>query len=146
MDGSLQTLTAGMSDEKKAVFQRVWRRVMGSPEEDALPPETADASSGEEPDLPRPAEAALLPAAAPGRRGGDYPAGETGVLGESCLEFTGLLQGMIRRKLAGWRSLQALARRAGGGPGRVLSALAAGERRQAKELCAVCFLISGVRY
>ncbi len=86
-----------------------------------------------------------LPASPPALPAGDYP-GEPGVLGEGCLEYVGLLQSLIRGALKGWRSYQALARRAGGGPGRVLAALGAEEKRRAKELSAACFLISGVRF
>ena len=47
MDGSLEALTREMSGERKAVFERVWQRVMGAlpaeevPGEETAPAETA---------------------------------------------------------------------------------------------------------
>ena len=137
MDGSLETLTREMSGERKAVFERVWRRVMGTLPAEEVPGEEAVPAEGAEKDLPAlpcPAEAAES----------DFPR-EPGVLGESCREYVGLLQGLLRGALEDWRSYQALSRRAGGGPGRALSSIAQEERRRAKELNAVCFLISGAR-
>ena len=137
MDGSLEALTREMSGERKAVFERVWQRVMGTlPAEDdlgeaAVPPE---AGQQELPALPCPAETAES----------DFPH-DLGVLGESCLEYVPLLQGLIRGAMEDWRTYQALAKRAGGGPGRVLGAIAREERKRAGELNAVCFLISGAR-
>ena len=148
VEESLMSLTEGMPEERKAVFERVWRRVMHSCAEEACPlpdlPETQSAP-GSDPatqdgEVPVPA----LPADSPHS---DFPAGDAvGVLGENCLEFAGLLQGMIRRRLSDWRFCQALARRAGGTAGRELAALAMEEKRQAKELSAACFLITGGRY
>lgn len=129
MDGTLEAVTRDMTGERKEVFRRVWQRVMhGGPAEDG------------------PAEERLLPALSPPAEGpgGDYP-GPPGVLGEDCLEFAGLLQGLLRRALEDGRSYQALARRAGGSAGRELAALGAQARQGARELGAVCFLISGAR-
>ena len=137
MDGSLEALTREMSGERKAVFERVWQRVMGTlPTEDTPGEEAAptDAAEKELPALPCPAEGAES----------DFPR-DLGVLGESCLEYVPLLRGLLRGALEDWRSYQALAKRAGGGPGRVLSSIAQEEKRRAKELNAVCFLISGAR-
>ena len=137
MDGSLEALTREMSGERKAVFERVWRRVMGTlPAEDAPAEESAPPEAAEQdlPALPCPAEEAAS----------DFPR-DLGVLGENCLEYVPLLQGLLRGALEDWRSYQALAKRAGGGPGRALSSIAQEEKRRAKELNAVCFLISGAR-
>ena len=137
MDGSLEALTREMSGERKAVFERVWQRVMGAlPAEDVPGEETAPAeTAGKElPALTCPAETAES----------DFPH-DLGVLGESCLEYVPLLQGLLRGALEDWRTYQALGKRAGGGPGRVLSSIAQEEKRRAKELNAVCFLISGAR-
>ena len=137
MDGSLEALTREMSGERKAVFERVWRRVMGTlPAEDAPAEESAPPEAAEQdlPALPCPAEEAAS----------DFPR-DLGVLGENCLEYVPLLQGLLRGALEDWRIYQALAKRAGGGPGRALSSIAQEEKRRAKELNAVCFLISGAR-
>ena len=142
------SLTEGMPEERKEVFARVWRRVMHSCAEESGPlsgPTDMQTSPVDTPVREEPApQVPAIPADSPR---GDFPAGgDVGVLGENCLEFTGLLQGMIRRRLADWRSCQALARRAGGNSGRVLAALATEEQRQARELSAACFLITGARY
>lgn len=137
MDGSLEALTKEMSGERKAVFERVWRRVMGTlPQEDAPGEESAppEATETDLPALPCPAEGAES----------DFPR-DLGVLGESCLEYVPLLQGLLRGALEDWRTYQALSKRAGGVPGRALSSIAQEEKRRAKELNAVSFLISGAR-
>ena len=137
MDGSLEALTREMSGERKAVFERVWQRVMGTRSPEDAPGEAEAPSEAGEQDLPVltcPAEAA----------GSDYPR-DLGVLGENCLEYVPLLQGLIRGALEDWRTYLALSKRAGGGPGRVLGAIAREERQRARELNAVCFLISGAR-
>ena len=67
MDGSLEALTREMSGERKAVFERVWHRVMGTlpaedaPGEEAAPPEAPETdlpalpcpAGGAESDFPR---------------------------------------------------------------------------------------------
>ena len=158
MDESLTALTGDMTGARREVFERVWRRVMHSgaaediplPEEGPLPeggPLPERDSLPEKNPLPKPAEAGALalPTPPPDLPRGDFPK-EPGVLGEGCREYVGLLQGLIRGALEDWRSYQVLARRAGGGPGRVLAALGAEQKRRARELCAACFLISGVRF
>ena len=159
MDRSLEAVTKGMSGERKEVFERVWRRVMhsGAAEDIPLPedgplPEGAPLAEGRPLSKAAPPASAgggagilALPASPPDLPRGDFP-GEPGVLGAGCREYMGLLQSLIRQALKGWRSYQALARRTGGGPGRVLAALGAEEKRRAKELCAACFLISGARF
>ena len=148
MEESLLSLTEGMPEDRKAVFARVWRRVMNSCAEESAPlsdPPAAQNAAASDPDQEE--EAVRVPALPADCPCSDFPSGDgAGVLGENCLEFAGLLQEMIRRRLADWRSLQALARRAGGNPGRILAALAAEEKRQARELSAACFLITGARY
>ena len=141
MEGSLEAVTRGMAQDRKAVFERVWQRVMHSgaaedvPLEESLPAVTDPGGEA----------APALPAPPPEPPGGDFPR-ETGVLGENCRDYAGLLQSLIREALTGARRYQALARRAGGTPGRVLTALGGEETRRAKELSAACFLITGVRY
>ena len=67
-------------------------------------------------------------------------------LGAASAIYGGQLQQFVDRALADWRSYQALSRRAQGNSGRILSAIAADQRRHAKRLSTAYFLISGVRY
>lgn len=156
MEGRMSETLPEQEAEKKEIFARVWKRVMADstaacpitwedPADDgtAPVPAQAPASAGQ------PEEAPCLPAPAPHPKGhsphSDFPhAG--GVLGEGCLECAPLLQELIRRELADLREYQALARRAGGSPGRVLAGMAGEKKRRAKRLSAAYFLISGVRY
>lgn len=136
-------------EARQAVFQRVWKRVMeGRSDPEASPILWEDPA----PQDPGPREEAqgLQPlagqsAGVPGP-GSDLPAGPAVVLGENCLECVPLLQEMIRRELADWRTYQGLARRVNGPQGRVLQALANEEKGHAKRLSAAYFLIAGVRY
>jgi len=57
----------------------------------------------------------------------------------------GLLE-QLRAHTTGWRATQSLARKAGGSMARVLSGMAADERRHAKRLSTAYFLITGERY
>ena len=141
--------------EQKAIFERVWKRVMADREEEsplvweepARPEEeTGLAPLGAGDPAPEEAEGTTAPATPrPMGPHGDFPR-ETGVLGESCLDCGPLLQELVRRELTDCREYQALARRAGGSPGRVLAGLAGEKKRRAKRLSAAYFLISGVRY
>lgn len=72
---------------------------------------------------------AQQPAAAP------VPAGQT----------DGLLE-QLRRQAMGWRATQALARRAAGSAARVLSGIAADERRQLARLAAAWYIMTGQRW
>lgn len=181
MENTLEFVTNDMPEDRKAVFERVWRRVMNSgateevPVEEPVPGTTAEAAARPMPGTAPEAAAAPVPGTAPeaamapmpgtaaevetaqetetvmvpavpqDHPQGDFPTA-VGVLGPECLDCAGLLQGLIRRKLTDWRTYQALARRVAGQPGRVFAGLANDARRQAKELCAAYFLISGVRY
>lgn len=149
MDETRQVQDRPQEASQQAVFQRVWKRVMeGRPagEESPLlweaPERQAPSPCGCAPALQPPAEP-------PEWKGGpveDFPAGPAVVLGENCLDCVPLLQQMIRRELADWRTYQALARRVGGPQGRVLQTLANEEKGHAKRLSAAYFLIAGVRY
>lgn len=126
-------------------FERVWRRVMPEPRPDCpivLPAEPAASPAVREAPPALPAVAASDP---PGRP----VAGEehnVPCLGAASAIYGGQLQQFVDRALADWRSYQALARRAQGNSGRILSAIAADQRRHAKRLSTAYFLISGVRY
>ena len=129
----------------REVFERVWRRVMPEPRPDCpivLPTEPAASPAVRE---APPALSAVAASAPP-----DRPvAGEehnVPCLGAASAIYGGQLQQFVDRALADWRSYQALARRAQGNSGRILSAIAADQRRHAKRLSTAYFLISGVRY
>lgn len=126
-------------------FERVWRRVMPEPRPDCpivLPAEPAVSPAVREAPPALPAVAASAPP--------DRPvAGEehnVPCLGAASAIYGGQLQQFVDRALADWRSYQALSRRAQGNSGRILSAIAADQRRHAKRLSTAYFLISGVRY
>lgn len=141
-------------EDQKAVFARVWKRVMedraeASPVawEDPQGQPPAEGTQGEEAQgTEETGEAPVLPARAARGPRGDFPQEEGGVLGPSCLDCAPLLQELLRRELADCREYQILARRAGGSPARVLAGLAGEKKRRAKRLSAAYFLISGVRY
>lgn len=126
-------------------FERVWRRVMPKPRPDCpivLSAEPAASPAVREAPPALPAVAASAPP--------DRPvAGEehnVPCLGAASAIYGGQLQQFVDRTLADWRSYQALSRRAQGNSGRILSAIAADQRRHAKRLSTAYFLISGVRY
>ena len=126
-------------------FERVWRRVMPESRPDCpivLPAEPAASPAVREAPPALPAVAASAPP--------DRPvAGEehnVPCLGAASAIYGGQLQQFVDRTLADWRSYQALSRRAQGNSGRILSAIAADQRRHAKRLSTAYFLISGVRY
>ena len=126
-------------------FERVWRRVMPEPRPDCpivLPAEPPASPAVREAPPALPAVAASAPP--------DRPvAGEehnVPCLGAASAIYGGQLQQFVDRALADWRSYQALSRRAQGNSGRILSAIAADQRRHAKRLSTAYFLISGVRY
>lgn len=116
----------------REVFARVWKRVMPDRREDC-PFEVVEAAQQSLP-------AVVVP---------DPPAAEeegTVCLGSASAVHGPQLQQYIDQELAAHRCCQALARRVPGGGGRMLSNLAAEQRRQAKRLSTAYFLISGVRY
>lgn len=130
----------GVDGLDQAVFERVWRRVM--PEERADCPVRPGAE--EETRIPLPA----LPEGPAAREECPElsPAQDVPCLGAASAVHGPQLQQMIDRELADYKTYQQLARRTGGPASRVLSAMAAEERRHAKRLSAAYFLISGVRY
>lgn len=131
-------------EDRDAVFQRVWKRVMEGREETSpvtLTQEETEAHGslqGEE------GEVEVLPAPKP-QRESDYPAGAV-FLGEGSLDLAPLLQEFIRHELGDLRAYQTLARRTGGPQARVFQQLANQEKDHAKRLSAAYFLIAGVRY
>ncbi len=133
--------------DKKEIFARVWKRVMAE-NADSCPitweenQEQTDLDGEDDKQMLLPAQKT---AQKQHRPHGDFPQ-TSGVLGESCLECGPLLQELICRELTDCREYQALARRAGGTPGRVLAGLAGEKKRRAKKLSAAYFLISGIRY
>ncbi len=154
MDESTGTLPKELAEERNAVFERVWKRVMeGRTDTEGSPivwGEAHTAGEGEACDTLQEEAAALLPLGSQQTQGershSDFPQGQVGFLGENCLDCVPLLQEMIRRELADWREYQTLARRVGGHQAKAFQALANEEKRHAKRLSAAYFLISGVRY
>ena len=135
----------------REVFERVWRRVMpedrpdcpfvldqAAPEQETAPPEAPR-------EVPRtaPEECTPVPALAQ-----SVPPQENDVpcLGMSSAVYGALLQQFIDHELADFRTYQQLSRRAPGTGGKVLASMASDERRHAKRLSTVYFLITGVRY
>ena len=116
----------------REVFERVWKRVMPNERGDC-PFEVVEAAQQSLP-------AVVVP---------DPPAAEEEgavCLGSASAVHGPQLQQYIDQELAAHRCCQMLARRVPGGGGRMLSNLAAEQRRQAKRLSTAYFLISGVRY
>lgn len=138
------------AEDKKAVFARVWKRVMNEQTE-ACPitwedPEGSQTQAGQNQESPPRTAALPAPHAARGPHS-DFPQQDAaGVLGPSCLDCAPLLQEFIRRELTDCREYQTLSRRAAGTPARVLAGLAGEKKRRAKRLSAAYFLISGVKY
>ena len=117
----------------REVFERVWRRVMPEAREDC-PFEALEAAEQ------RPLPAVVVQ---------DAPVEEEEAvtcLGPASAACGPQLRQYIDQELAAHRCSQALARRVPGAGGRMLSALAAEQRRRAKRLSTAYFLISGVRY
>ncbi|MFR1233292.1 MAG: rubrerythrin [Evtepia gabavorous] len=161
MEGAMPNTPLDREEDKKEIFARVWKRVMGD-HTDACPitwEETGETRPRPQPSSSRPWSPRRRPRrrrrrcsrppcsprrpAAPQRLS---PGRCPGVLGPQCLDCAPLLQELIRRELADCREYQTLSRRAGGGPARVLAGLAGEKKRRAKRLSAAYFLISGVRY
>lgn len=131
-----------LRSDDRAVFERVWRRVM--PEGGGDIPILVEAG-----DAPLPclcAEEEEPPHAPPrpqqmGHRESDFP-------GERAVSCAGTrLPRQIHAALESARLYQALARRsAGSGSGRALSGLSAGQYRAARRLAAAYFLITGIAF
>lgn len=158
MEEVIQQHAPLQAEDQKAVFDRVWRRVMGENADQSPvawePPQSPEAQEPQPQDRP-PRQETALPAPQPSapRHGSgshphsDFPRPEgLGVLGENCLDCVPALQELIRRELIDCKEYQTLSRRVGGSPGRSLAALAGEKKRRAKKLSAACFLISGARY
>ena len=162
MEGAMPNTPLDREEDKKEIFARVWKRVMGD-HTDACPI-TWEETGGDQAqttteqqqtlvteEAAQTEEKTVLPAPHVPRGGqrlhSDFPRDDAqGVLGPQCLDCAPLLQELIRRELADCREYQTLSRRAGGGPARVLAGLAGEKKRRAKRLSAAYFLISGVRY
>lgn len=137
----------GQCGSDREVFERVWRRVMPTDRPDCpftlfSDPETAPVSA--------PAAVRQAPAEEPGRPAESLPPAAEGedvpCLGAASAVYGPLLQEFITHERADEQTYRLLARRAGNGAGRTLSAIAADEGRHAKRLGAAYFLISGVRF
>lgn len=137
----------GMCACDREVFERVWRRVM--PEGTNTPIQIdppCDEQARTTPQAPQ--ESAPMPETglALPRREEVRPEHEGVCLGQGSAMYAALLREMIDGETEDWRIYQSLARRAGNNATRLLSSLAADERRHAKRLAAAYFLITGERY
>jgi hypothetical protein len=139
--------------DDRAVFERVWRRVMPEDREGCpIVVETTTVGG----DLPCtcqcPPEQTPVPAGDSGlssaHQGSDFPALEdVPMLGRSSAVYGGQLQRQVQDALECWQMYRHLARRWGAVSGsRTLSALASEKHKSARRLAAAYFLISGVRY
>lgn len=127
----------------REVFERVWRRVMPGDRADCpITLGQADPPSAEVPETLPAVSAVPLPA----RQAVEAEEHRVPCLGAASAVYGAQLQQFIDGELSDWRAYQALARRAQGNGGKILSTLAADERRHAKRLSTAYFLISGVRY
>ena len=131
MDEMQMDMTAngpGLYGSDRELFRRVWDRVM---------PEGAQSTIRmEPPPVDRPG---LVP----------VPAREeppVDCLGEGTGADLPQLEELARQAVRDGRIYQSLARRVGGAAARVLSGMAADERRNAKKLAAAYFLITGQRW
>lgn len=148
----------GQCGSDREVFERVWRRVMPADRPDcpftlfgdgeAAPSEAPPALRQNDPPETPPTPCRENPAEEPSRRVPRSTAMEEDVpcLGAASAVYGPLLQEFITHERADGQTYRLLARRAGGGAGRVLAAIAADESRHAKRLGAAYFLISGVRF
>ena len=159
MEGAMPNTPLDREEDKKEIFARVWKRVMGD-HTDACPI-TWEETGGDQAqttteqqqtlvteEAAQTEEKTVLPAPHVPRGGqrlhSDFPRDDAqGVLGPQCLDCAPLLQELIRRELADCREYQTLSRRAGGGPARVLAGLAGEKKRRAKRLSAAYFLLAG---
>jgi hypothetical protein len=142
----------GIRPDDRAVFERVWRRVMPDGDEDCpITVETTTVGG----DLPCtcqcPPQQAPVPAGETtpaGHQGSDFPEPEdVPLLGRSSAVYSGQLQRQVLDALECWQMYRHLARRWGSGcGGRTLSSLASEKHKSAQRLAAAYFLISGVRY
>ena len=156
-----------LTEEDRAVFERVWRRVMPEAGQDGPisiePVEGAARLGGDVPCIlacpvsaaPRPQQQAAAGAQKSERTRPGSPRGGSGqIRGESARPGAGAGQedgpaGTVGQQVLSalelWQLYRALARRGGARAGQ-LSAMAAQVRRAAGRLSAACFLLTGIRY
>lgn len=132
----------------RETFERVWRRVMpdgtNSPiQVDPPADEQAHMMMVQRQQAP---EVMGETGMALSRREEVRPEQDVVCLGQGSEIYAALLREMIDGEMEDLRIYQALARRAGSSGTRVLSTMAADERRHAKRLGAAHFLITGERY
>ncbi len=135
------------------VFRRVWERVMGSkaapapaqaePQTQTQAPPAPAGGCGMDGDL----SCAYLRALADAPNTPE-PGDSTGSDLEECpgCESSARLRQQTLEALEGWQFYRHLARRTRSGAARVLTALAADAHKQARQLAAAYFLLTGVRY
>lgn len=131
----------------REVFERVWRRVMSEGNEDPIqtdPP--ADEQARDRMRARQQGQLMEQTGLAVPRREELRPEQDVSCLGQGSAMYAPLLREMIDGEMEDWRTYQALARRAGGSGTRMLSTMAADERRHARRLSTAYFLITGERY
>mgnify|MGYP003293597241 CR=1 FL=1 len=132
----------------RETFERVWRRVMPDGTNSPIQTDpTADEQARTLMVRQQPESAVIQETGlALARREEVQPEQDVVCLGQGSEMYAALLREMIDGEMEDWRTYQALARRAGGSGTRVLSTMAADERRHAKRLSTAHFLITGERY
>lgn len=137
----------GMCPCDREVFERVWRRVMPDGTNSPIqidPP--ADEQAREMMRSRQEEQVVEQTGLALPRREEMRPEQDVSCLGRGSEQYAALLREMIDGETEDFRIYQALARRAGGAGTRMLSTMAADERRHAKRLSTAYFLITGQRY
>lgn len=124
------------------VFDRVWRRVMSEGHDSPI---QTDPPADEQARQLRQNGQEQTGLAVP-RREELRPEQDVSCLGQGSAMYAPLLREMMDGEMEDFRTYQTLARRAGGSATRMLSTMAADERRHAKRLGAAYFLITGERY
>lgn len=139
-------------------FERVWRRVMPEDRSDCPFTLYGENESAEhrlmppDGDVPTPSDkptsielglAPMVPMLEPRPADADN---DVPMLGLSSAVYGSMLQGMIADELCDARTYETMSRRVTGSTAKVLSGLAADERRHAKRLSVAYFLISGIRF
>lgn len=137
----------GMCQCDREVFERVWRRVMpdGSNSPIQIDP-PADEQAHQMRREAREGVGQQQTGLALPRREELGQERDVLCLGRGAEQYDALLREMIDGETEDMRTYQALARKAGGAGTRMLSTMAADERRHAKRLSTAYFLITGQRY
>lgn len=131
----------------REVFDRVWRRVMSEGSQNPIQTDLpADEQARDRMRARQQTQMVEQTGLAVPRREELRPEQDVSCLGQGSSMYAPLLREMIDGETEDFRTYQALARRAGGNGTRMLSTMAADERRHAKRLSTAYFLITGEQY